>query len=109
MILIEANEIPRNDILYEYSNPRKAQKNATERYGATIYKSTRLTKKYMILNPETNKYIHFGSLKPAYEDYLKHNDDTRRYKYLKRAMNIKGEWKSNRYSPNTLSILILWN
>ena len=32
----------------------------------------------------------------------------RRRLYKKRALNIKGEWKKNKISPNNLSINILW-
>ena len=37
--------------------------------------STRKNKKYMIYNPEKDKYIHFGS---TMEDYTKHQDQQRR-------------------------------
>jgi hypothetical protein len=43
------------------------------------------------------------------EDFEKHQDPQRRERYLKRALNIKGKWKSNIYSPNLLSITLLWN
>lgn len=71
-----------------------------------IYISTRKGKKFMVLNPETMKFIHFGSIN--YKDYTKHQDPERRYNYLRRATNIKGDWKLNKYSPNNLSINILW-
>lgn len=71
-----------------------------------LFISTRKDKKYMVLNPFTNQMIHFGSIN--YEDYTHHNDDYRRMSYLKRATHIKGEWKDNKYSPNNLSINILW-
>jgi hypothetical protein len=44
----------------------------------------------------------------GYEDYTKHKDPVRRQAYLKRATKIKGDWKDNKYSPNNLSINILW-
>ena len=44
----------------------------------------------------------------GYEDFLKHNDKSRQYNYLRRATNIKGNWKNNIYSANWLSIAILW-
>lgn len=59
----------------------------------------------MIQDPD-NKWIHFGQM--GYEDYTKHKDDDRRKNYLKRSSNIKGQWKSNKYSPNNLSIHLLW-
>ena len=44
----------------------------------------------------------------GYEDYTKHKDDDRRQRYLARATKIKGDWKEDKYSPNNLSIHILW-
>jgi hypothetical protein len=32
-----------------------------------------------------------------------------RIRYLKRALSIKGNWKDNPYSPNYLSLLLLWD
>jgi len=58
------------------------------------------------MNPYTGKYISFGSM--GYEDFTKHNDKTRQERYLKRATKIRGNWHNNRYSPNNLSIHILW-
>lgn len=72
-----------------------------------IQKSTRQSKKYMVLNPETKKYIHFGD--KNYQDFTEHRDKQRQKAYLSRATNIKGDWKSNKYSPNNLSINILWS
>lgn len=73
---------------------------------AELFISTRQDKKYMILNPNTGKMVHFGSI--DYEDYTKHNDDYRRELYIKRASNIKGDWKDDPYSSNMLSMHILW-
>lgn len=95
--------------LLKISNPDEANKNAKKYYKNDIYISTRKNKKYMILNPKNNKWIHFGSFSPPMEDFLYHKNEERRRKYLKRAMNIKGDWKNNEYSPNMLSIIILWN
>ena len=44
----------------------------------------------------------------GYEDYTMHGDPHRRERYLKRAMNIKGDWKNNKYSSNNMSIALLW-
>lgn len=59
----------------------------------------------MVQDPD-NKWVHFGQM--GYEDYTKHKDDNRRKNYLKRSSNISGKWKSNKYSPNNLSIHLLW-
>lgn len=92
----------------DVSDPELAQKKAQKYLGKNtqILLSTRKYKKYMILNPETNKYVHFGDMR--YEDFLKHKDKTRRNAYLRRASNINGPWKDDKYSPNNLSINILW-
>ena len=70
-------------------------------------------KKYMIYNPQTNKYVHFGAM--GYMDYTKYiqifdlkTANEHRSRYLKRALNIKGNWMDNPYSPNYLSMLLLW-
>jgi hypothetical protein len=42
------------------------------------------------------------------EDYTKHKDPVRLKSYLARAMGIKGDWKKNKYSPNNLSVHLLW-
>ena len=69
-----------------------------------LYISDKPNKKYYILND--NKKIYFGQA--GYEDYTKHKDEKRRQLYLKRAINIKGNWKNNKYSSNNLAINILW-
>jgi len=111
MQIIPADEVEPNDILYKYSNPKKAQENAISYLGpdAILYKSNDKSKKYMIYDPNKDTIVYFGALKPAYEDYLKHNDTKRRERYLKRATKIKGNWKNNPYSPNSLAINLLWN
>jgi hypothetical protein len=106
---VKANDIDQDDEIYDYSDPHKAQENATNSYGkdGQLYRSTRKDKKYMIIDPQTNKFVHFGAI--GYEDATKHNDLNRVKRYLKRAENIKGGWKNDEYSPNNLSIRILWS
>ena len=70
-----------------------------------ILPSTRKNKKFLIMNPE-NKYVHFGDKR--YEDFTQHKYKDRQQNYLKRSSNIKGNWKNNKYSPNNLSMNILW-
>ena len=52
----------------------------------------------MIYNPYNNKFIHFGAF--GYLDYTKYLQlydlktvDKHRSRYLKRALNIKGDWR----------------
>ena len=70
-------------------------------------------KKYMIKNKFTNKYVHFGAM--GFLDYTKYiqildlkTANEHRSRYLKRALNIKGNWQLNPYLPNYLSMLLLW-
>ena len=68
--------------------------------------SSHKNKKYMIYDPYIKKYIHFGDIR--YQDYTKHHNIERRQNYLSRASKIKGNWADNPFSPNNLSIAILW-
>ena len=70
-----------------------------------ILPSTRKNKKFMIMKPD-NKYVHFGDKR--YEDFTQHKNKDRQQNYLKISSNIKGNWKNNKYSPNNLSMNILW-
>lgn len=105
--LIPANKVPKSDHLYKVSNPRLVQEKAKHFYGsrAIVYKSCNPKKKYQILNPD-GKWVHFGD--PTHEDFTKHEDLVRRHQYLTRALNIKGKWKQNPFSPNWLAISLLW-
>jgi len=96
------------DELKAYSNFDKAQEKAEDYLGvnATLFSSPRKDKKYRIYNPDKDKWVDFGQM--GYEDFTKHQDPIRRERYLKRALNIKGKWKEDAYSPNNLSIHILW-
>ena len=91
----------------EFSNPKLVVKKAKAYLGknVVIALSTRKGKKYMVKNKD-DKWIHFGAL--GYEDYTKHKDKNRQLNYLARATRIKGNWRDNKYSPNNLSINILW-
>lgn len=94
--------------LLEYTNPNMAQKKAFDYLGKTavLYPSSKADKKYMIYDPNNEKWVHFGAF--GMEDFTKHKDKERRRRYLARATKIRGNWKENPYSPNNLSIHILW-
>ena len=91
-----------------YSNPDIVFKKAREYLGkdVQIQVSNKPPKKYMVFNPSSSKWIHFGLM--PYEDYTKHKDMKRRESYLRRTQNMKGNWRENKYSPNNLSRNILW-
>lgn len=94
--------------IFKYSNPVEVQKRAEKLFGddVSLELSNRKDKKYMIYDEMENKWVHFGQM--GYADFTKHNDDDRRERYLARATKIKGNWKENPYSPNMLSINLLW-
>jgi len=70
---------------------------------ATIALSPRPDKKYVV--SVDGRSIHFGSTLP---DYTRHGDEARRKRYLKRAREIKGRWREDKYSANNLAINLLW-
>ena len=94
--------------LMKISNPAKVLKNAIKYFNnpnVKIYVSSKKDKKYMIIGLN-GKAVHFGQI--GYEVYTKHNDLNHRNVYLSRATKIKGNWKDDPYSPNSLSINLLW-
>jgi hypothetical protein len=102
--------INRFNQLITVSNPQIVKKNLKKyipKDTPELFLSNRKNKKYMILNPNTNKFVHFGAL--GYEDHTVHNDKQRQKNYISRATNIKGNWKADKYSPNNLSLYLLWN
>ena len=94
--------------LTKYSNIGLAQVKAYEYLGvdAILFISPLKSKKFRIYDPYKQKYVDFGAME--YQDFTKHQDEERRQRYLKRATKIKGNWSENLYSPNNLSINILW-
>lgn len=94
-----------NNELNLYSNPKQVLKQAKKYIGkdVIIQQSTRKDKKYMILNPQTNKWIHFGQM--GFEDYTQHKDLARRHRF--RLRNAR--WKdAPMFSPAFLSYWLLW-
>ncbi len=91
-----------------WSNASIAKKNAIKYLGKNVLfePSTKKGKKFMVFNPNTNKWIHFGALN--YEDFTKHQDPIRRANYLRRTANMRGNWKDDKYSANNLARNILW-
>ena len=91
----------------EVSTPSKVRANFRKYKGNDDVKlelSEKKDKKYKVI--VDGKTVHFGS---TMEDYTKHKDESRRKSYIARAKGIKGDWKSNKYSPNNLAINSLWN
>ena len=88
--------------LLKVSNPRKVIENAIKYFNdpnIEIHLSS-------FKNTGKMKKVHFGDIR--YSDFTKHNDLKRREAYLNRAYNIRGNWMTNKYSPNNLAINLLW-
>ena len=94
--------------LFKWSDPKEAQRKAYEYLGkdADLYVSEKKDKKYDIYDVNNNKWVSFGQM--GFQDHTRHGDEMRRNRYLNRATNMRGDWKDNPYSPNNLSIHILW-
>jgi hypothetical protein len=105
---VQAEKIPKQDEIWKWSNPVKVAEMAKKYLGdmAVVFRSTKPKKKYMIFDPENNKWVFFGEM--GYEDFTKHQDPKRRENYLTRTASMKGNWKNNKYSANNLSRNILW-
>lgn len=94
--------------ILKYSDANDAQRKAYNYLGpnAILYYSPNKNKKFRIYDPNNDKWVDFGQM--GYQDFTKHKNQLKRERYLKRATNIKGNWENNPYSPNNLSINILW-
>lgn len=105
--MIDKNH-PKYQQLLKVSNPSVVVKKKNDYLGKDIpiFISDNKDKKYMIITPD-NKRVHFGNIN--YQDHTRHKDEKRRNSYIARASNIKGDWKKNPYSPNNLSLKILWD
>jgi hypothetical protein len=90
--------------LSNYSDISQVKQLAKKYLGNVLIEpSTRKDKKYMLVNPETHKIVHFGQM--GYEDFTKHKDKKRRDAFLKR----NASWKNAPiYSPAWLSYHLLW-
>jgi hypothetical protein len=94
--------------LLTVSDPSRVRRNLNKYLGPEIdlWVSDRKHKKYCVVHPTTLQKTHFGDIR--YSDFTKHRDRDRQQNYLARASAIKGAWRANRYSPNQLSINLLW-
>ena len=93
--------------MHQFTNEKIVRKNfhkfGYKKDGSQLKPSTRSTKKWMVLDPNTNKWVHFGA--KGYEDYTVHQDKERRKKYHSRMGRFKSAYK---YSPGYLSLVLLW-
>ena len=90
----------------KYSDPMRVESKAHAIFGDDVHIefSSRPNKKYMLLNPKTKKFVHFGQM--GYVDYTRHRDEQRRARFRKR--NAKWQKSKSRYSPAFLSYNLLW-
>jgi hypothetical protein len=96
-----------NKALYvsQYSNPDIVLQRAKKLYGSDVIidYSTRANKKYMIQDPKTKEWIHFGQL--PFFDYTKTGDEIKRLRFQQR----NHKWaRAPKYSPAFMSYFILW-
>lgn len=64
-------------------------------------------KRFMVINLDTNKKIHFGS--PFYENYNIHEDDDRKFRYIQRHRKNE-DWTINGINTAGFwSRWVLWN
>ena len=91
--------------IQKYSDPKTVFKKAKMIYGndVIIDMSTRKNKKYMLFNPNNNKWIHFGSY--GMEDYTKHKNLQRREQFR----NRNKKWSLQEpYTAGFMSYFLLW-
>ena len=91
-----------------FSNYNVAKQKTREYLGddVKLLISPRKDKKYRVYDPN-GKAVDFGQM--GFQDHTRHQDEKRRENYLRRATNIKGNWKNNPYSANNLSLHVLWD
>lgn len=88
--------------LKKYSNPEEVIQRGRE-YGIGIFISPKINKKYVFINPETDKLVHFGQM--GYEDATKHKDTKRIYNFKRR----NHKWKNApMYTPAWASYHLTW-
>jgi len=91
--------------ILKVSNPVEVKRRGYRIYNRPVLLSNRKYKKYMIKD-DNDKYIHFGDIR--YSDFTKHKDEDKKNRYWKRMTKIKGDWIDNEFSPNVLSLILLW-
>lgn len=92
-------------MLTDFSDPVIVYKKARSIFGPNVClkPSTRKNKKYMLLNPETDKWVHFGYY--GMQDYTRHKNKDRRDRFKTRNKRWADSYP---YSPSFLSYWLLW-
>ena len=98
-----------DDDKYIVKEFKKLTKKAEKLGAESLNYSTRKINKYVVTLPNGKK-LHFGS--SQYPDYLIHQDEARKEKYLSRAKKIKNKQGELTYtnpeSSNFWSVNLLW-
>ena len=93
--------------MHQFTNEKIVRKNFNKfgykSDGSQLKPSTRNGKKWMVLDVNNKKWIHFGAM--GYEDFTVHKDTERRKKYHSRMDRFQNAYK---YSPGYLSLVLLW-
>lgn len=94
---------PTGSGLSDFSNPKEVQRLADKYDVGKVYSSTRKDKKYMVQDPSSGRWVHFGQM--GYADFTHHKDEERRKRFLQRNK----KWKNTeKYSPSWLAYHLLW-
>jgi hypothetical protein len=98
--------------LIKISDPAEVKRRFEKYRGsakATIEPSPRADKKYLIrvaaADGKRGRAIHIGS---TLADFTKHADEAKRKSYLARSAGIKGDWREDKWSANSLARALLW-
>jgi hypothetical protein len=97
------NEEDKLNEIEPYTDIEKVRKIANKMNLNMVYPSTRKDKKYMIRDPLSRKFVHFGQNKMF--DFTRHMDIDRKNKFK----NRNKKWAdAEPYSPSFLSYYLLW-
>lgn len=98
--------------LIKISDPAEVKRRFEKYRGsakATIEPSPRADKKYLIrvaaAGDVPGRAVHIGS---TLADFTRHGDEARRHSYLARSAGIKGNWREDKWSANSLARALLW-
>jgi hypothetical protein len=75
----------KEESILKYSNPFEVQRKIDQVFGkdnVDLHLSSRANKKYMIQNPSTRKWTHFGQW--GFEDYTRHKNEMRKAAFQRR-------------------------
>ncbi len=100
--------IPKNPKFLNNTNIEAAQFNAFDYLGkdGVLFYSPHKSKKFRIYDPIFDKWVDFGNINE--KDFTKHKNENLRQKFIKKISKSRGDWRENPFSPQRLTIEILW-